>query len=86
VRATARTRRVPFSLTMRSAQVWEDGVVRELSVRMRGRARPARAEVEHAVPSALSAWLAPGTHLAILISGRQDVSAPRPAGGVDSVP
>jgi hypothetical protein len=42
---------------------------------MRGRARPARVEVEHRVASPLAGWLAAGAHPAILISGTQDVSA-----------
>jgi hypothetical protein len=77
VHATARTRRFPLSLTVRSAQVWDDGLVREFSVRMRGRARLARVHVEHAEPSPTSSWLAEGRHLALLISGKQDVSPPR---------
>jgi Acetoacetate decarboxylase (ADC) len=81
VRATARTRRFPMSLTMRADQVWEDGGMRAFSVRMRGRARLARVEIEYLAPSPLSAWLAPGRHLAVVISGRQVVTAPRPPRG-----
>jgi Acetoacetate decarboxylase (ADC) len=77
VHATARTRRFPLALVMRSAQVSEDGEVREFSVRMRGRARLARVEVEHLAPSPLSAWLVSGRHVAVVLSGRQVVSAPR---------
>ncbi len=79
VDAAARRRRFPLSLTMRAAQVWEDGIVREFSVRMRGRARLARVKLEHLAPSPLSAWLVGGPHLAVQLSGRQDVSPPRPA-------
>ena len=81
VNARARRRRFPLSLTMRAAQVWDDGVVREFSVRMRGRARLALVDVEHLTSSPLSAWLAAGTHLAVQLSGRQDVSPPRPIRG-----
>jgi hypothetical protein len=81
VRTTARPRRLPLSITMRAAQVWEDGVVREFSVRMRGRARLAHVDVEHLAPSPLSDWLAAGRHLAVVLAGRQDVSAPRPPRG-----
>ena len=81
VNATARRRRFPLSLTMRAAQVWEDGVVREFSVRMRGRARLARVDVEHLRSSPVSPWLIAGTHLAVQLSGRQDVSPPRPTRG-----
>ncbi len=79
VRATARPRRVPLSLTVRSAQVWDDGGVRGFSVRMRGRARLARVDVEHTEPSPLIGWLTEGRHVAVLISGTQDVSPPYPA-------
>jgi hypothetical protein len=78
VTATARPRRAPFRGTFRCAQAWPDGVVRELTVRMRGRARLGHAEVRHDAPSSLTGWLAAGRHPAILISGTQDVSAPRP--------
>jgi hypothetical protein len=47
VTATARHRRFPFSGSFRCSPVWPDGRVRELSVRMRGRARLARVEVQH---------------------------------------
>jgi hypothetical protein len=47
VTATARHRRFPFCGSFRCSQVWPDGRVRELSVRMRGRARLARVEVQH---------------------------------------
>ena len=81
VNATARRRRFPLALTMRAAQVWEDGVVREFAVRMRGRARLARVDVEHLRSSPVSPWLIAGTHLAVQLSGRQDVSPPRPSRG-----
>ena len=81
VAATARRRRFPLALKIRAAQVWDDGVVREFSVRMSGRARLARVDVEHLTPSPPSAWLMAGTHLAVQLSGRQDVSPPRPTRG-----
>lgn len=73
---TARTHRLPLSMTMRAAQVWGDGRVRTFSVRVRGRARLARVEVEHLSASPLRDWLVEGRHLAVLVSGRQDVSPP----------
>ena len=76
VTATARRRRLPLSITMRAAQVWADGVVREFSVRIRGRAQLARVDVEHVVASPLAGWLAGGRHPAVLVSGKQDVSPP----------
>jgi len=78
VTTTARARRLPMALTMRAAQVWADGQVRTFSVTMRGRARLARVEVEHLAASPLADWLVEGGHLAVLLSGRQDVSPPRP--------
>jgi hypothetical protein len=74
VTTTARARRLPMTMTMRAAQVWADGQVRTFSVRMRGRARLARVEVEHLTGSRLGDWLLEGRHLAVLLSGRQDVS------------
>jgi Acetoacetate decarboxylase (ADC) len=74
VTTTARARRLPMTMTMRAAQVWADGQVRTVSVRMRGRARLARVEVEHLTGSRLGDWLLEGRHLAVLLSGRQDVS------------
>lgn len=70
----ARTRRLPFSATFTCVQVWPDGNEREFSVRMRGRARLAQAQVRHGTPSALAGWLSNGHHLAVMISGVQDVS------------
>jgi hypothetical protein len=81
VTTTARRRHVPFWGVLTCAQVWQDGRVREFAVRMRGRARLARADVEHGDESSLTGWLAAGRHSAILISGTQDVSAPRPPSG-----
>ena len=78
VTTTARARRLPMMLTMQAAQVWADGQVRTFSVTMRGRARLARVEVEHLTDSPLGDWLVEGRHLAVLVSGRQDVSAPSP--------
>jgi acetoacetate decarboxylase len=78
VTTTARPRRLPLAMTFRAAQVWADGQVRTFSVTMRGRARLARAEVEHGVASPLGDWLVAGRHLAVLLSGRQDVSPARP--------
>jgi hypothetical protein len=77
VTTAARARRFPFVASFRCAQLWPDGEQREFLVRMRGRARLARAAVRHVADSALRGWLADGDHLAVLISGRQDVSAPR---------
>lgn len=74
----ARARRLPMTVTMRAAQVWSDGQVRTFSVRMRGRARLARVEVEHVVASPLGDWLVAGRHFAVLMSGRQDVSPASP--------
>jgi hypothetical protein len=78
IRTTARRRQLPMAMTMRGAQVWADGQVRTFSVRMRGRARLARVEVEHLVASPLGDWLVEGRHLAMLVSGRQDVSPASP--------
>jgi hypothetical protein len=80
VTTTARARRLPMSMTMRAAQVWADGQVRAFSVRIRGRARLARVEVEHRTASPLADWLIEGRHLAVLVSGRQDVSPASPNG------
>jgi hypothetical protein len=79
VSATARARRFRAVATIRCAQLWPDGVVREFSVRMRGPAQLARVEVEHRVASPLSRWLANGRHVGVVISGTQDVSTPRPS-------
>jgi hypothetical protein len=76
ITTTARAHRLPMTMTMRAAQVWVDGQVRTFSVRMRGRARLARVEVEHLVASPLAEWLVEGRHLAVLVAGRQDVSPP----------
>jgi hypothetical protein len=76
ITTTARARRLPMTMTMRAAQVWADGRVRTFSVRMRGRARLARVKVEHVAASPLGDWLVEGRHLAVLLSGRQDVSPP----------
>jgi hypothetical protein len=78
ITTTARAHRLPMTMTMRAAQVWADGRVRSFSVRMRGRARLAGVEVEHLVASPLADWLVEGRHLAVLVSGRQDVSPPSP--------
>jgi hypothetical protein len=77
VTARARVRRFPFLGIFGCAQVWPDGRVRDFTVRMRGRARLARADVEHVAGSAPAPWLAEGRHPAVLISGTQEVSAPR---------
>jgi hypothetical protein len=76
VTTTARPRRLPLFMTMRAAQVWPDGVVREFQTKLQGRARLARVEVEHLAASPLSDWLAEGRHLAVLVSGNQTVSPP----------
>lgn len=78
VTATPRPRRLPLTITIRCAQVWADGRVREFAVRIRGRAQLARVDVEHVVASPLADWLAGGRHLAVLVSGKQDVSPPLP--------
>ena len=78
VTATARSRRLPFLAGWRCSQVWPDGRVRDFAVRMRGRARLARVDVRHGGASSLHDWLAEGRHRAVVISGTQDVSAPRP--------
>jgi hypothetical protein len=78
VTTTARAHRLPMTMTVRAAQVWADGQVRSFSVRLRGRARLARVEVEHLVASPLGAWLVEGHHLAVLLSGHQDVSPASP--------
>jgi hypothetical protein len=78
VTATARTRRAPFLGTFRCSQAWPDGRIRDFTVRMRGRARLGHAEVRHGVASYSTSWLVAGRHPAILISGTQDVCAPRP--------
>jgi hypothetical protein len=78
VTTTARARLLPMAVTMRAAQVWADGEVRTFSVTMRGRAQLARVEVEHLAASPLGDWLVEGRHLAVLVSGRQDVSPASP--------
>jgi hypothetical protein len=79
ITTTARPRRLPMTMTtMLAAQVWADGHVRTFSVRMRGQARLARVKVEHLAASPLGDWLVEGRHLAVLVSGRQDVSPPSP--------
>jgi hypothetical protein len=77
VNAAARPRRLPFIGSFRCVQVWPDGIAREFSVRVRGRARLAHAEVEHVAASPLAEWLVAGRHPALLLSGVQDVLAPR---------
>jgi Acetoacetate decarboxylase (ADC) len=78
ITTTARARRLPMALAMRAAQVWADGQVRTFSVTMRGRARLGCVEVEHLGTSPLGGWLVAGRHLAVLLSGRQDVSPASP--------
>lgn len=78
VTATARARRLPFHARLQCSQVWPDGRARDFSVRMRGRARLARVDVRHGVASSLRGWLSEGRHRAVVISGTQEVSAPRP--------
>jgi hypothetical protein len=79
VRTTVRARALPAWMRLAAAQVWPDGSVRAFTVTMRGRARLARASVRSAEPSALSEWLVAGPHPAVVVSGVQVVSAPRPA-------
>jgi hypothetical protein len=74
VTTTARAHRLPMSMTMRAVQLWPDGQVRTFSVRMRGRVRLARVEVQQLAAAPLGDWLVEGRHVAVLISGRQDVS------------
>lgn len=78
VTTTVRPRRVPFAAAFRCTQVWPDGTTGDFTVRMRGRARLARVQVRHEVPSSLAAWLVDGRHVGVMISGVQDVSAVRP--------
>lgn len=77
VTTTARRRRLPFAGSLRCVQVWPDGRPREFSVRVRGNARLGHAEVAHAAASPLADWLVAGRHPAILLSGVQEVLAPR---------
>ena len=75
--ATARGRRLPFFAGFRCEQVWPDGATRAFAVWMRGRARLGHVEISHGTPSPLAEWLSEGRHQAILVRGRQHVSAPR---------
>ena len=77
VTTTARQRRLPVVGRFRCVQVWPDATPREFSVRVRGRARLGHAQVEHEAASPLGDWLVAGRHPAILLSGIQDVLAPR---------
>lgn len=77
VTTTARARRFPLSLVLWADQVWDDGRARRFSVRMRGSARLASVAVEHGAIGPPGGWLAEGRHVAVLLSGEQDVSAPR---------
>lgn len=81
VTATARRRSLPLAGGLRCVQVWPDGRPREFSVRVRGNARLGHAEVAHAAASPLAEWLVAGRHPAILLSGVQDVLAPRREAG-----
>jgi Acetoacetate decarboxylase (ADC) len=78
VTTTARRRSLPFAGRLRCEQVWPDGRPRAFSARVRGRMRLGHAEVEHAAASPLAEWLVRGRHPALLLSGIQDVLAPRP--------
>jgi hypothetical protein len=86
VTARARRRAVPAHGRFACAQVWPDGAVRELAVRIRGRARLGSVDVEHEDEdenrpgSPLAAWLVPGRHPGMLVSGVQVVGPARPAG------
>lgn len=77
VTATARRRRFGLSLTLWAAQVFDDGETRRFSVRMRGSARLASVTVEHGAAGPPGAWLAEGRHMAVVLTGVQDVSPPR---------
>jgi hypothetical protein len=80
VTARARPRAVPAWARFACAQVWPDGAVRTFAVTMRGPARAGSVEVEHDDPGApLAAWLAPGRHAAVLVSGAQLVTPARDA-------
>lgn len=78
VTTTARRHRFAVWMPIRAAQVWPDGQVREFSAQIRGTARLARVDVEHLITSPLGDWLAEGRHMAMLISGTQDVWPARP--------
>ena len=78
VTATARRRSLPCAAGLRCVQVWPDGRPRAFSARVRGRVRLGHAAVEHTAASPLAEWLVAGRHPAILLSGIQDVLAPRP--------
>jgi hypothetical protein len=77
VAAEVRRRGVPAWGAATCVQVWPGGAVRAFGIRMSGRARLATVEVRHELASALTAWLLPGRHPAVLVSGRQMVGAPR---------
>jgi hypothetical protein len=78
VTARARSRALPAWGAFACAEVWPDGVVRDFTVRMRGRARAASVEIEHQDPaSPLAAWLIGGRHAAVLVSGAQLVTPAR---------
>jgi hypothetical protein len=77
VTTTARRRRLPFVASVRCVQVWPDASPCPFSVRVRGRARLGHAEIEHQAASPLADWLVAGRHPAIVLSGIQDVLAPR---------
>jgi hypothetical protein len=68
--------RVPAAGVVACDQVWPDGAVRRFRARLTGRARLARVTVGHREASPLEAWLRPGTHLGLAITGRYRVSSP----------
>ncbi len=73
----ARPRAVPAWSAAPCAQPWADGVVRTFGVTVRGRAWLGSVDVGHDPGSPLAAWLRPGRHPAVLLSGAQEVGPPR---------
>ncbi len=54
---------IPLKARIRLAQRWPDGQVRQTTIRMSGRARPALLQVDVEAPPSLAGWLRPGWHL-----------------------
>lgn len=76
--ARARPRAVPAWMAVPCVQAWPDGRARTFWTTIRGRARPGSVEVGRAAGAPLPAWLRPGRHPAVVLSGRQVVGPPRP--------
>jgi hypothetical protein len=74
--ARRRPRRLPLAAAGACAQLWPDGIVRTFGVTLRGSAWAGSVEVVPAPGSAPAAWLAPGRHPALLLSGAQVVGPP----------